>query len=57
MLTFPICSILIGLTLIPINVSQIHFIESTLYKYLVLGFMFGISLVILILANFKKAKQ
>lgn len=57
MLSLPLCSILIGLTLIPINVSQIHFIENTLYKYLVLGFMFGIGLAILILANFKKVKQ
>ncbi len=57
MLSFPVCSILFGLTIIPINISQIHFIENTLYKYIILGFMFGIGIIILILANFKKLKH
>ncbi len=56
MLSFSTCSILFGLTLLPINVSKIHFIENTLYKYIILGFMFGIGLIILILANIKKIR-
>lgn len=54
MLSYSTCSILFGLTLIPINISQIHFVEDTLYRYLVIGFMFGIGIIILLLANLKK---
>ena len=57
MLSYSTCSILLGLTLIPINIAKIHFIESTVYKYVVLGFMFGISFIILILANIKKLRS
>ncbi len=56
MLSFSTCSILFGLTLLPINVSEIHFIENTLYKYIILGFMFGLNFIILILANIKKLR-
>lgn len=54
MLSYSTCSILFGITLIPINIAQIHFIEDTLYRYLIIGFMFGIDFFILILANLKK---
>ncbi len=54
MLSYSTCSILFGITLIPINIAQIHFIEDTLYRFLVISFMFGIGLIILLLANFKK---
>ena len=54
MLSYSTCSILFGITLIPINIAQIHFIEDTLYRFLVIGFMFGIGLIILFLANLKK---
>lgn len=57
MLSFSTCSLLFGISLIPINISHIHFIEDTLYKYLIIGFTFGIGLLILILANFKKIKH
>ena len=57
MLSYSTCSFLFGISLIPINISHIHFIEDTLYKYLIIGFSFGIGLLILILANFKKIKQ
>ena len=57
MLSFSTCSILFGLTLIPINVSKIHFIENTLYKYIILAFMFGFSFIILILASIKKLRS
>lgn len=56
MLSFLNCSILFGLTLIPFNVSQIHFIENTIYKYVIIGFMFGLGIIMLILANIKKRK-
>lgn len=57
MLSFSTCSILFGISLIPINIAHIHFIENTLYKYLIIGFIFGLGLLILLLANFKKIKQ
>ena len=54
MLSYSTCSLLFGLSLIPINISHIHFIEDTLYKYLIIGFAFVLGLIILILANLKK---
>lgn len=57
MLTYSTCSILFGLALIPFNISQIRFIENTIYKYVIIGFMFGLGIVILILANIKKLKN
>lgn len=57
MLTFSTCSILFGLTLIPFNISHLHFIEDTIYKYILLGFMFGLGLIILIIANIKKKRK
>lgn len=56
MLTFSNCSILFGISLIPINISHIHFIENTVYRYLIIGFIFGLGISILLLANFKKRK-
>ena len=57
MLSYSTCSFLFGISLIPINISHIHFIEDTLYKYLIIGFVFGIGLFILIFANLKKIRQ
>ena len=57
MLTYSTCSILFGLALIPINISHIHFIEDTLYRYLIIGFTFILGIIILILANLKRIKQ
>lgn len=57
MLSYSTCSILLGLTLIPVNIANIHFIEDTIYRYVVLGFMFGVGLIILILANMKKSRR
>lgn len=56
MLSFSTCSILFGLALIPFNVSNIHFIENTIFRYVILGFMFGIGILILLLANIKRWK-
>lgn len=54
MLSFSTSSILLGLTLIPMNVAKIHFIENVVYRYFILSFIFGIGFSILILANIKK---
>lgn len=51
-------SILLFITsLIPKNSAEIHFLETTIYKYIVLILVFGISLLILILATLKYRKQ
>ena len=55
-ISFSTCSILLGLALIPINISKIHFIENVVYKYVILSFIFGIGLIILILGNIKKLR-
>ena len=57
MVSFSTCSILLGLTLIPFNISQYHLVENKIYRYAIIGFMFGLCLVILLLANFKKMKK
>ncbi len=57
MFSFTNCSILFGLTLIPFNVSDIHFIENIVYRYAILGFMFGLGIIILIIANIKKIRS
>jgi len=54
MLSFSTCSILFGLSLIPINISHIHFIENTIYRYLIIIFAFVLGISILLLANLKK---
>lgn len=45
------------LSIIPQNYAQVHFLETTVYQYLVLGFVFIISLIILMLAMLKLRKQ
>lgn len=57
MISYSTCSLLFGLSLIPINISHIHFIEDTLYRFLIIGFAFVLGIIILILANIKKLKQ
>lgn len=56
MLSYSTCGLLFGIALIPINISHIHFIEDTLYRYFIIGFTFVLGIIILILANFKKIK-
>lgn len=53
MISFSICSILLGLSILPLNSTQIHFLEKTFYRYLILGIVFGLELLILIFANIK----
>lgn len=58
MFTYFICSILLGLCLYPFNISEIKFIQTTVYKYFVLILLFGISFFILLFSNWKfKRKQ
>lgn len=57
MLSYSTCGLLFAIALIPVNISHIHFIEDTLYRYLIIGFTFGLGLIILLLANFKKRKS
>lgn len=57
MISYSTCSILLGITLIPINISHIHFIEDTLYRYIIIGFTFILGIIILLLANYKKKKE
>lgn len=53
MLTFSTCSILFGLCLIPLNVAQTGFLENKVYKYMVIGIVFILCLIIAIFANAK----
>ncbi len=53
MLTFSNCSILLGLALIPINISHLRFIENTFYRYMILIIIFGLGMLIMLLANVK----
>lgn len=57
MYSYSTCSILFGISLIPINISHIHFIENTIYRYIIIGFCFIFGIIILSLANIKKIKQ
>lgn len=57
MLTFSICSILFGLTLIPFNIAELNFIEDIIYRYIVLAFMLGLGIILLILSNIKLLRK
>ena len=60
MLSFSVISIFFGLCLLPFNTEISHFIENTIYRYLITGTIFVICFIILIAANikfkFKKGK-
>jgi len=56
MISFSTCSILFGLSMIPLNISQIHFIQNIIYRYMIIGFIFGLGLIILIWGNIKYRK-
>ena len=56
MLSYSLSNILLGLTLIPINTSLIHYIESNIYKYSILIYIFGICFITLLLGYLKKRK-
>lgn len=56
-LSFCFGGLLLAVALIPQNVSQIKFAESTIYKYCVIIITFIICISILILANIKKRRN
>lgn len=53
MVTLSATCILFGLCLLPFNIAVGHFLEDTVYKYLIIGLVFGINFIIMILANLK----
>lgn len=55
-LVYCFSAIIFSLSLLPKNAVQINTMSDTLYKYLSLTLVFGISIVILILAHFKKKR-
>lgn len=55
MISFITTTILLGLGLIPFDTSQVKFIENTVYKYSINIFVFGFGILILLIANIKKA--
>lgn len=57
MLTYSNCSILFGLTLIPLNISELNYIEDVIYRYVILAFMLAFGIILLILANIKLLHQ
>ena len=46
-------SLTFGIALLPKNLQQLSFLENTVYKYIILILVIGISLSVLILANIK----
>ncbi len=53
MISYSTCSILFGLSMLPFNSAQIHLLEKTFYRYIILGIVFGFQMLILIFANVK----
>ncbi len=56
-MTYCFCVLILGLALIPNNISEIRTINYTLFRYSILYFIFGFSTLILILANIKKKRE
>lgn len=52
-----IAMLMFAIALIPENMQQITFIENNIYRYIILILVFGICLIVLILANLKYLKQ
>lgn len=53
MFSYLIASLLLGICLYPFNISELKFIQTTIYKYFVLILLFGVSFFILLFANWK----
>lgn len=51
------CALIFILSMIPQNDAQIHFLETTVYKYVVLLLVFGIAPFMLILSTIKHKRQ
>lgn len=54
MLSFSTCSILFALVLIPLSISDLSFIENTIFRYSMIFYTFILEFIILLLANIKK---
>ena len=52
MFSYFVAITLLGMCLIPVNIAQIKFMQSTVYKYTILG-SFALAFLILLFANFK----
>lgn len=53
-LSFPLCCIILGSPLLVRSPTLLSYLEEVVYKYYVLILVFGISVLIMILANIKK---
>lgn len=56
-MTYCFAILIIGLALIPNNISIIKIANATIFKYSILYFIFGFSTLVLILANIKKKRE
>ncbi len=54
-LSYPLCSIILGITLLIKSPNLLSFLEDVIYKYYLLILVFGISAIIMIIANLKMA--
>lgn len=50
---YPFTLFIFGTALIPKNMQEISFLETVVYRYIILIFVFVLNLIILILANIK----
>ena len=53
MLSFSNCCILLALTLLPISISEITFLENSIYRYAIIFYTFILCFILLILGNLK----
>jgi spore germination protein (amino acid permease) len=56
MITYPICMLLFGALLYPIDIAEISIFESTILRYGIIAIIFIISPIILLISNFKFSK-
>lgn len=56
-IVYPLSFIMIGISLIPKNYAESRFYETQIYPYIMIGLVFFLSLIILLLAYFKKRKK
>ena len=54
MITFSSCNILFAITLLPISIAEISYLENVIYRYTIIFYTFILSLAILIAASLKK---
>ncbi len=54
MLSFPLASIIFGISILAFDNKLMKFAKTNIYHYICLGIIFGIGFIILSLANLKK---